>query len=93
MKQNKIGQQKCASIWNTICEELTLSQYKKLMGGDMTYKSKALRAMEVSRSNTVHELCLDLIHVYESYFEPLKYQNEINQLKSALGTDVSEWDS
>lgn len=92
MKQNKRGQAVCDSLWNAITEELTLSQYEKTMGGDMSYKAKALKAMEVSRSKTVHALCNDLIQAYEYHFEPLSYKAELDQLKTALGSDVSEWD-
>ncbi len=92
MKQNNRGQAVCASLWNAICDELTLSQYEKTMGGDMSYKAKAKRAMEVSRSKTVHSLCLDLIQAYEYHFEPLIYKAELDSLRTALGADVSEWD-
>jgi hypothetical protein len=92
MKQNKRGQAVCASLWNAITEELTLSQYEKTMGGDMSYKAKAIKAMEVSRSKTVQALCIDLIQAYEYHFEPLSYKAELDQLRTALGADVSEWD-
>jgi len=92
MKQNKRGQAVCDSLWNAIVEELTLSQYEKTMGGDMLYKAKALKAMKVSRSKKVQELCNDLIQAYEYHFEPLSYKAELDQLKTALGADVLEWD-
>ena len=67
MKRNSINGH-LASIWNEIVDQLSLSQYESTMGGDMSYKSKAERAMQVSRNKTVHALCLELINVYDSHF-------------------------
>lgn len=60
------------TLWTQVTDELTLSQYEKTMGGDMSYKSKAERAMKVSRSETVHALCLEMIQIYdEAYSTPV----------------------
>ena len=52
-------------LWTLIAELLTLKQYTATMGGDMTYKSKAERAMRVSKSKRVHELCKLILQSYE----------------------------
>ena len=71
MTQNKTKQVtvQLASIWNEVVENLTLRQLDRCLGGDMSYKSKALRAMQASRSETVQALCLEMIQLYESHFE------------------------
>jgi hypothetical protein len=61
-----------ATLWAQVTDELTLSQYEKTMGGDMSYKSKAERALKVSRSETVQALCLEMIQIYdEAYSMPV----------------------
>jgi hypothetical protein len=72
MKQNKRGQEVCRALWNEIVENLNLSQYEKTMGGDMSFKAFALKAMRVSRSEKVRALCLDLVRAYEHYFESFR---------------------
>jgi hypothetical protein len=56
-------------LWAAIVERLNLAQYKRVMGGDRSYKAFALRVMKVSRSKTVHSLCTDLIQAHDRYFE------------------------
>jgi hypothetical protein len=56
-------------LWTAIVERLNLAQYKRVIGGDNSYKSFALRVMKVSKSKTVHSLCTDLIQAYDCYFE------------------------
>jgi hypothetical protein len=50
-----------ASLYNQLVELLSLRQFKPLMFGDMTYKSKAERAKRVSRSRKVHALANQII--------------------------------
>ena len=71
MRPNKSRQvtAQLASMWNEVVENLTLRQLDFCMGGDMSYKSKASRAMQVSKNETVQYLCLDMIQLYESHFE------------------------
>jgi hypothetical protein len=56
-------------LWTAIVERLNLAQYKRVIGGDNSYKAFALRVMKVSKSKTVHSLCTDLIQAYDCYFE------------------------
>lgn len=48
-------------LYSQLVEELTLKQYTALMGGDMSFRSKAERAMKVSRSQKVHSLARKII--------------------------------
>lgn len=57
----KLLRDKRHSLWGEIVDLLTLSQYEKTMGGDMTWYSKAFRAKEVSTSKRVHKLANALI--------------------------------
>lgn len=43
-------------LYRELTDLLSLSQFKHLMGGDMTFKSKAERAKRVSKSKRVHAL-------------------------------------
>lgn len=51
------------SLYEQLVNELSLKQYSKLMGGDMTYKSKAKRAKTVSKSKIVHALANTIIEL------------------------------
>jgi hypothetical protein len=44
-------------LYDALVDELSLAQYRHLMGGEMSYESKARRALKVSRSKQVHYLC------------------------------------
>lgn len=72
------------SIWQDITDELSLYQYRTLMGGDMSFRSKAERALKVSKSKTVQKLCYELISVYDSHYS-MKALTVSNQ-------DFSEFD-
>lgn len=43
---------------------LSCSQFRKLMGGDMSYKAKAEKAKKVSQSKTVHYYADMVIDLY-----------------------------
>jgi hypothetical protein len=61
-----------SALWGQVCDELTLSQYEKTMGGDMSYKAKAEKALKVSRSETVRSLCIEMIQIYDdAYSTPI----------------------
>jgi hypothetical protein len=53
------------NLYSDLVKLLTLSQFRKLMGGDMSYKSKAQRAMLVSKSKKVHYLAKQIINLCE----------------------------
>jgi hypothetical protein len=55
--------------WNEVVDRLTLRQLHECMGGDMSYKSKAQRAMKSSKSKAVHQLCNQMLELYSSHFE------------------------
>jgi hypothetical protein len=56
----------CKGLWTDISQKLTFDQYRETMnGGDTSFKSLALRAMNISSSRTVHSLCSDLIQACE----------------------------
>lgn len=48
-------------VYNQLVELLSLNQYSKLMGGDMSYANKALRAKRASKSRKVHALANQII--------------------------------
>lgn len=50
-----------AQFYNQLVDLLSLRQYKPLMFGDMSYKSKAERAKRVSKSKRVHALADQII--------------------------------
>jgi hypothetical protein len=52
-----------ASLYNKLTLLLTLKQFKTLMGGDSSYKSKAERAKLVCKSKRVHELANRIIEL------------------------------
>lgn len=52
-----------AALYNELVELLSLKQYKPLMFGDMSYRSKALRAKQVSKSKRVHALADQIIEL------------------------------
>ena len=51
--------------WSWVADRLTIKQFELCMGGDMTFKAKALRAKSVSKSKRVHRLCDRLIEACE----------------------------
>jgi cell division protein FtsB len=51
-------------LYSTLTEILSLKQFTTLMGGDMSYKSKAERAKRVSKSKRVHCLADQIIELY-----------------------------
>lgn len=53
------------SLYRELVDELSLAQYRKLMFGDMTYKSKAERAKKASKSKKVHKLANEILKQYE----------------------------
>lgn len=61
------------SLYSMTIDHLTLSQYEKVMGGDMSFASKARKIMEVSRNKTVHLYCKEI----------LELDKKLNQLKVA----------
>ncbi len=48
-------------LWSEVCDLLSFKQFCETMGGDMLYKSKALKAMRLSKSKAVHALCQQII--------------------------------
>ena len=88
-QQNKSKQvtAQLSQIWSQVVENLTLRQLDRCMGGDMSYKSKAERAMQASRSETVHALCIEMIGLYESHFEI----QDLNQ-DLGLGLTLSDFE-
>jgi len=70
-QQNKARQVtlQLGAIWTEVVECLSLRQLDSCLGGDMSYKSKAQRAMKVSKNETVQALCIEMIQLYESHFE------------------------
>jgi hypothetical protein len=48
-------------IYNELVDLLSLKQFMPLMGGNMSYRSKAERAKRVSKSKRVHELANQII--------------------------------
>lgn len=48
-------------LWTQIFNLLNMRQAYQVMGGEMTYVSKARRAMQVSKSKKVHALANQLI--------------------------------
>lgn len=52
-----------AKLYNQLTSKLSLKQYTKLMGGDMSYRSKAERAKLVSKSKQVHILADIIINL------------------------------
>lgn len=70
MKHSKTDRN-LAILWQQAADQLTLSQYESTMGGDMSYKSKAERAMKVSRNKTVHAICIEMIQIYDDAYSHL----------------------
>lgn len=69
-KMDSITRLRCIKdLYSRLTALLTLKQYAKLMGGDMSYKSKAERAKRVSKSRRVHDLADYIIQL----------QNEISK--------------
>lgn len=52
-----------AKLYAQLVDLLSLAQYKPLMFGDMSYKSKAERAKLVSKSKKVHALADAIIQL------------------------------
>lgn len=48
-------------LWEQIVELLSLSQYRRTMGGCMLFTSKAQVAMRVSKSKRVHKLAKQIL--------------------------------
>jgi len=85
--KNRQVQAQMSQIWTEIVEHLTLRQLDRCMGGDMSYKSKALRAMQASKSQAVQDLGQDLISLYESHFE-----TPVLQAVDSMGFDLSDFE-
>lgn len=54
-------------IYDDIVNLLSLAQYRHLMGGDMSYESKAKRALKVSKSKKVQALVNELLNTSTFY--------------------------
>lgn len=72
------------ALYDEMIELLSLRQYKPLMFGDMSYKSKAERAKRVSRSKRVHTLADQIIalHNKTTWFRGFEFPN--NELIKTL---------
>lgn len=53
-------------LFNKINSQLTLKQYSQIMGGDMSYQSKALRIKKVTTNKKIHNMCDQLIQLIET---------------------------
>jgi hypothetical protein len=83
-KNHGLVRNELSLIWGEIVEHLSLSQYYKVMGGDMSYKSKAERVKKVSKSTVVWDLADRLILAYEIRYSSVQL--------SADNADFSEFD-
>lgn len=85
--QSKIGQAKCASIWNEIVERLNWNQYRRydsMHRGDLSYKTKALIIQKITKDRQTLALADDLLFTYQSYFETDKLAAELSQADAML---------
>lgn len=53
-------------LFNNITSYLTTKQYSQIMGGDMSYQSKALRIKKVTTSKKIHNMCDQLIQLIQT---------------------------
>lgn len=51
------------SLYEMAVAKLSLSQYKAVMGGDMSFVSKATKIMKVSSCKTVHLYCRQILEL------------------------------
>ncbi len=61
------------SLYEMAVAKLSLSQYEKVMGGGMSFESKARRVMKVSRNKTVQLYCLQILELAQ----------ELSQIKAS----------
>lgn len=47
-------------LYHDIVDKLTLSQFSKIMGGDMSYQAKVTKVRKVTRNKDVLALCDEL---------------------------------
>lgn len=82
--RTKSGQAKCEVLWKAIADRLTWNQYLRydsMHKGDLSYKTKALIVLKITKDEETLALAHDLLYTYRVHFEPLKVKAEMTQLK------------
>jgi hypothetical protein len=75
------------NMYNTLCDELSLKQYSKLMGGSMLYIDKATLAKKLFKSKNVQycaNVILFILNNDGSGLDQLQKHNINNHLQSRL---------